>query len=280
MKSLLNRALNFSILPLKLDITQVLVDFNRFSRAVIWHEYWYGKDTDEAYKKQIFKAKKSNLPKNYSSPAGLKTFLGAIRSEIMDPKNRNTEECNIPPDEIVALKELIKLQKERVIIIKAADKGAGIVILNFQDYMKACYEHLLSSAPTQNTQNDPHMYYTAVNEFALEEAKSKIIETLELALNKEIITKEEFGHMNPECKDQAKFYCNFKVHKTKDHNTIPPVRPIISASGGITENISLYLEHHIKDLSMMHPSYFQDTPHLLRVFDKINQGPKLPLNAS
>ena len=195
MKSLLNRALNFSILPLKLDITQVLVDFNRFSRAVIWHEYWYGKDTDEAYKKQIFKSKKSNLPKNYSSPAGLKTFLGAIRSEIMDPKNRNSKECNIPPDEIVALQELIKLQKERVIIIKAANKGAGIVILNFQDYMKACYEHLLSSAPTQNTQNDPHMYYTAVNEFALEEAKSKIIETLELALNKEIITKEEFGHM-------------------------------------------------------------------------------------
>ena len=46
--------------------------------------------------------------------------------------------------------------------------------------------------------------------------------------------------MNPEFKDQAKFYCNFKVHKNKYHNTIPPVRPIISASGGITENISLY----------------------------------------
>ena len=30
----------------------------------------------------------------------------------------------------------------------------------------------------------------------------------------------------------------------------------------------------------MHPSYIQDTPHFLRVIDKINQGPKLPLNAS
>lgn len=45
MKSLLNRALNFAILPLKLDITEVLVDFNRFSQAAIWHEYWYGRDT-------------------------------------------------------------------------------------------------------------------------------------------------------------------------------------------------------------------------------------------
>ena len=46
MKSLLGRALNFSVLPLKLDITEVLVDFNRFARAVIWQEYWYGREKD------------------------------------------------------------------------------------------------------------------------------------------------------------------------------------------------------------------------------------------
>ena len=39
MKALLERALNFSVMPLKLDITEVLVDFNRFARATIWHEY-------------------------------------------------------------------------------------------------------------------------------------------------------------------------------------------------------------------------------------------------
>ena len=54
----------------------------------------------------------------------------------------------------------------------------------------------------------------------VKEAKSKIIETIEEDVNKEIITKEEFGQMNHEFKDQAKFYYNFKVHKTKDHNTI------------------------------------------------------------
>ena len=60
----------------------------------------------------------------------------------MDHKNRNSEQCNLPPDEIDALKQLIQLQKDRVITIKAADKGAGIVILNFSDYMEKCYEHL------------------------------------------------------------------------------------------------------------------------------------------
>ena len=149
MENLLNRALNFSVLPLKLDITQVLVDFNRFARAAIWFEYWNGLEKDEEYVTPIFRTHKNKLPKNYTSPTGLKTFLSSIRSEIMDPRNRNSEKCNLPSEEVTALKELIRLQKERIIVIKAADKGAGIVILNFQDYMKSCYDHLLSSIPTK-----------------------------------------------------------------------------------------------------------------------------------
>ena len=39
MDKLLNRALNFTVLPLKLDLTQILVDFNRFSRAAHWQEF-------------------------------------------------------------------------------------------------------------------------------------------------------------------------------------------------------------------------------------------------
>ena len=84
--------------------------------------------------------------------------------------------------------------------------------------------------------------------------------------------------MCPDDKDAAKFYCNLKVHKETKHDNIPPCRPIISGSGAITENISLYVEHHIKESSLKHPSYLQDTPHFLRVLNKINQGPKLPQN--
>ena len=47
MQNILNRALNFAILPLKLDITQVLVDFNRFARAAIWQEFWYGREAGD-----------------------------------------------------------------------------------------------------------------------------------------------------------------------------------------------------------------------------------------
>ena len=47
MQKLLNRALNFAVLPHKLDSTQLLVDFNRFARSTIWQEYWFGKESEE-----------------------------------------------------------------------------------------------------------------------------------------------------------------------------------------------------------------------------------------
>ena len=36
----------------------------------------------------------------------------------MDYRNRNDVQCNLPQDEIEALRELIKLQKDKVIVIK------------------------------------------------------------------------------------------------------------------------------------------------------------------
>ena len=59
---------------------------------------------------------------------------------------------------------------------------------------------------------------------------------------------------------------------------MPPPRPINSGSGSITENISLFVNSHIKDLANKHPSYLQDTPDFLREIENINSGPKLPEN--
>ena len=57
--------------------------------------------------------------------------VAAVKSEIMDPKNRNVVKSNISEGEKEALKELVKLQKERQIVIRPCDNGAGIIILDF-----------------------------------------------------------------------------------------------------------------------------------------------------
>ena len=119
MNEVLNLGLNFAILPLKLDITQVLVDFRKYERSMIWKEFWFNQEEEtESYTPPIFKEEKTNLPKNHKTPEGLKIMLGAVRSEIVDPRNRNKVERNIPKELLDALTELIKLQRMRQIIIK------------------------------------------------------------------------------------------------------------------------------------------------------------------
>ena len=171
-----------------------------------------------------------------------------------------------------ALKTLIKLQKERHIIIKACDKGAGIIIINFTDYVRACYDHLSS----EQTPGSP--YYTIVNEIAVGNAKRVIRSTIKEGLDKNIISQSEYIAMNADDKDPARLYCNFKVHKEHAHKQPPSPRPIICGSESLTESIGKFLEHHIKDIANKHKSYLQDNPDFLRNINQINKGPRLKEN--
>ena len=124
----------------------------------------------------IFKEHKTNMLKNYSIPEGLKIFLSSIKSELQDHRNRNSVKCNIPQDELHALKELMHLQTERKIVIKACDKGAGLIVLNSKDYMKECYIHLNS----KHSNGKP--YYSEFDDIDLDLAKNRIKNILDKAL--------------------------------------------------------------------------------------------------
>ena len=277
MEKVLNRGLNFCILPLNLDITQVLVDFHRFERSMIWYEFWYGKNQNEHSKTPMFKSRKDNLPRNYPVPQGLKTFLGAVKSELMDPHNRQKVTPNLLPEELGALKELISLQKNRQIVIKKCDKGAGIIILDFHTYMEACMKHLSMEQTSENGNLIP--YYLPVDDTVVIEAQNRLLLLIQEGYDNNLLTKEEFQNINPSDKKPGRFYLLFKIHKEHEIMTAPPERPIISGSGSYQENASIFVDYHLKELSTKHPSYLQDTPHFLRLIDELNKGPKLPQNA-
>ena len=94
-------------------------------------------------------------------PEDLETFLSALTSGISrNSRNMITEQQ--------ALKELEKLQKEKHIVLKACDKGAGILYLDYNEYVKACYKHLTSS------QSDGNFYYTQVDALEVERNKAQI----------------------------------------------------------------------------------------------------------
>ena len=164
-----------------------------------------------------------------------------------------------------ALLKLQTLQKERQIVIQACDKGAGVIILDFDEYLKVCYDHLTSEvAPGQP-------YYSPVNDLEVERTKAKIIELLKEGLEKEIISKTEYGEMNPDETGPGRFYCNA-------YKKAPPVRPRTSQSGSMSENISTFMEHHIKHIGTKHESYLKDTTAFLNIIENINKGKVLSPN--
>ena len=113
----------------------------------------------------------------------------------MNPRNRKGSECKLPTEELSALKELIRLQRERVIMIKPCDKGAGILILDFEMYMQACYDHLIAKQTNENGKQDN--YYDQVEEWEIERSKNKIRTVLQEGLDDKIISDEEFKAMDP-----------------------------------------------------------------------------------
>ena len=271
MEALLNRGLNYSITPLNLNMSQVVTDFAKFEKNCEWTEYWSEEEPDPNYKPPLFKKQSTKRPpKSHPRPAALKTYLSAVRSEIEDPLNRNKIRPNLPPEEKTALAELIKLQKERKIVIKPCDKGAGLIILDFPAYMTSCYNHLKSGQVQPDGSVRP--FYVSVDSDAVDAVKVEIGMVLAEGHEAGYITEEEKAAMDASDKKPAKFYETFKVHKKHEPGETPPERPIISGSGSFTENIGKFAESHLKDLACDHPMYLKDTPHLLRQLEELNNS--------
>ena len=81
-------------------------------------------------------------------------------------------------------------------------------------------------------------------------AKIKLTDLIQEALDNKNIDENEYLAMNPQDKGPGRLYCTFKVHKKHDEGKAPPEKPIVSGSNSITENASLFVEHHIKAIAL------------------------------
>ena len=117
-------------------------------------------------------------------------YLNSVKSELLDPQSRNQFHSHLQSDEQEAIQELIKLQNDRKIVIKA-----GIIILNFCDYRDSCLNHLNSKQ--KQPEGSYKSYYSEVDENDQKEAKIKIKRTLQTDLDLEINTKQEYDAMDP-----------------------------------------------------------------------------------
>ena len=111
MLKLLNRGLNFCVTPLKLNLAQIMVDFDQFERRVLWKEWWHGRkkpENESEEVKPIFPKKKTTLPEK--GRKAIRNMLMGIKSKTLGTDFNKTQ-TNISESETEALKQLVNLQK-------------------------------------------------------------------------------------------------------------------------------------------------------------------------
>ena len=148
-----------------------------------------------------------------------------IRAKVsLTLQNSKPSKDNLSKDERKALKEL---QSDTSIVILPADKGRSTVILNREDYLEKCMDHI-NNGPYQLLKKDPT---TTI--------KTKTLKKLKVLKDNEF-TDNKLYYLKPDS-PAPRFYDQAKMHKPG-----VPIRPIISYSGSPLNNLNKYIDSTLK----------------------------------
>ena len=187
-----------------------------------------------------FKPKSTWEPPDQSRDPVLKTFCKSVQDEVGRFKPREPRYKNITLDEKNAIKAL---QNDQTIVIKKADKGSAIVIMNKNDYITEAERQLNDTDFYQKTPTDLTTKHVAeIRDYLLEMQKDGEID------------EKTFEILDPTGARTPSFYFLPKIHKKEIKG-----RPIISGNGSPTEKISALVDEHLKEYVKELPSYVRDT---------------------
>ena len=139
-------------------------------------------------------------------------------------QNSKPPKDNLLKDKRKTLKEL---QSDASIVILPADKGRSTVILNREDYLEKCMDHI-NNGPYQLLKKDPTT-----------KIKAKTLKQLKVLKDNEFI--ELYYYLKPTDSPAPRFYGQPKIHKPG-----VPIRPIVSYSGSTLCNLNKDIANILK----------------------------------
>lgn len=157
---------------------------------------------------------------------------------------------NLTEQENIALKELRSLTN---IIIKPADKGSAVVIMDLKDYITEAHRQL----------HDP-TYYQPLQQPIYPDTATRIQGIIDQMVREKHISKKQALYLKGKTPPRPRyFYLLPKIHKDPNSwpnpHKIPPGRPIISDCGSESYGTAEFIDHFLNPLSHQHPSYIKDT---------------------
>lgn len=251
-QTLLNKGLSF--IPTKTispNIRQDLIaDLHKYHKRLKLAEYFGPQVTTPG---KTFKNPSEWEPRPDQLSTELIELLRLDGQQLQELKY-TPEKPNLRPDEEKALKDLIKTKG---IVIKPADKGSMVVIMDLADYVTEAHRQL------EKTE-----YYTPIPEPIYKDTAKLIANELEKLHSTKVINRRQLKYLNGQIPPRPRyFYLLPKIHKPMSKWTIPhripPGRPIVSDCGSESYRIAEYLDYFLTPLSTKHESYIRDTQHFL-----------------
>lgn len=173
-------------------------------------------------------------------------------------------EQNLTPLERAELELLEQSDFQQNFVIKKADKGSSLVVMDREDYIFESQRQL-----------DQLKYYRCMEDYSIQSANQHPVnQFLEDIHQKGLINREEMlvlkGPTNPRPRT---FYLLPKIHKGQNKwaqaYRIPPGRPVISDTESESYMLSDYLDRWLQPLSMGHDTWVKDSYHFMSMATKV-----------
>jgi len=273
--SLLNKGLKFCPTPCSVDFATARADLDNFHRGLRLYCFFNKDSIPDQTRNTSQQQDHNNITENSDNdsdkfnltfrnkstwtppgPIPLESIitLNEIFLANMEPNCRT--KSNLTKAERLAISELKNLTN---IVIKPADKGSMIVLLNKSDYVREAEKQLSDEKFYTKTDKDLTSYHmTQIKKVVIDMYNAEYIDDK---------CKEYLCEFTPRT---ARFYLLPKIHK----NIIPPPgRPIISANNCPTERISQFVDYFINPLVPEIKSYIKDTTDFVTKIHNIRDIP-------
>ena len=259
--SVLEKGITFCPTPRGADLAEIHQDVSEFYRRLKLKLHFYDEDdpSQNSFSSDIppgllkFKKKSTWCPR--PNDHCLNAFIEKVNNDLASLDLDIPITKNLSIEERHALKDL---KENSNIIIKKADKGSSIVVMNKDDYISEAERQL----------SDPKFY----KEIATDITKAHnddIILLLDRLKSEDALSEETHKYLVTDNPKTASLYLLPKIHKIKKENEFPPGRPIISANGCPTEKISAFVDENIKGAIPKIASYIKDTTDFIRKIETI-----------
>ena len=264
--SVLSKGLGFCPTPGAPDIGDIIQDLDKFKRKTRIQLFLIDPNqcsepetipSGGPFEHRSFKLKSTFNP---VGPFQLESMFHSIEQDLHRQKYKQPRKKNLTKEEYKAIKSL---KNNRNIIIKPADKGSAVVILDKEYYINEGQRQL----------NDTKFYEKTTSNHT-GEVINRINLHIHNMLQRGEISQNTCNYLTTDNDRTQQFYLLPKIHKDASN---PPGRPIVSGSGGPTEKISQLVDHFIGQIVPLSKSYVRDSTHLINILKDFNIQPGILL---